>query len=555
MDSSQKRLPATAADWFRSTSRGSRAAMVFILMLVSVVLINSSGWKNECARCSLLGSSQLTQTELDRIEIALGKSGFGDFESGDGVILVPENQRAELLKTLAEENALPARFQQEDSAGPNLNPFYSHGQQAALERRARKKQIETMLARLPFVDQAWFEMDSAKSKTAFQAPRYSAVVSVQPAHRQSLNGNQVMTIRQIVSGAFAAMEPNDIVVTDLNAGRAFHQTAISAMSSLEQVDQWEMIAANRQSHYEDAIRRALAEFPGVTFELQYDLDTEKLLEKIRLADAEHRVADSGSQTIQQQVYLEPVRADSTPTVTTAGFATNGQAEIDTTQREIPNAKAGNQQGSSMPMLRSNNQMPQMIHSENRTRIARLARKPATYIGAERVSVLVRVPGKLLSDNSQMLDGPGSRKHIDPQVVFESLKTRIVERLRPVLPISNLDMAANPIVVSLEKSDAADRDLPTMAAAQKWVTENWASLCVVLIGAMLLVVVTRSGPTAVKPTEAHRLMLDSNPGADDVDDDELEVEEKRAAEQRLARMIESDPDAAARVIKNWIRDAA
>ena len=551
-----------AVDWFLSMSRRARAAVVISVVLILVVLLNANVSNQKESKCSLLGKCRLTSAEIDRIEITLGKSGFGEFDVSDGVILVPEKQRANLLKKLAEENALPTRFDP-DPSSQNLNPFFSHSQRAVMERQAKKKQMETMLGRLPFIEQAWFEMDSARPTNAFQPTQYSAIVSVKATGRRNLDANQVLTIRQIVAGAFAAIEPDDIVITDLNAGRAFQRSPADGPAGTEQTDQWELLAADRQRYYEDEIRRALAEFPGVLFELEYELDVQKLINEHRFADSKRRIADNNIPSIQQQTFLEPRNPQQIATTASISFSTNGQAEIESIEKAESNAVPRRLE-SSMPILRSSQRMPAMETSPNLSRIARLAKENGTLAGAEHVSVIVHVPHSIFGEDCQpSAVGLLGRQHKQDREAllakFETLRSQIVARLTALLPVSSFDTSGTPIVVSLDRSVTEQPAAKPLASIQSWFADNWASICVVLIGTMLVVIVTRLGVTPLGTSEKSRASApraaEPNPNGQAKLPTPEELAAKEVAEQRLVKMIEADPDTAARVIQSWIRDAA
>ena len=84
-------------------------------------------------------------------------------------------------------------------------------------------------------------------------------------------------------------------------------------------------------------------------------------------------------------------------------------------------------------------------------------------------------------------------------------------------------------------------------------ENWPSGVVLFVGLILLLTVTRnSDPNPNTSTNQHiGISQTSGSNASPINDSESLSD----SEMRLTQLIEKDPDAAARVIKSWIRDAA
>ena len=71
------------------------------------------------------------------------------------------------LQAIADQKAIPPELRSGEQASSVPNPFLSRSQQQLLERETKKRQIQEMVVRLPFVEQAWFEMDAAEKRSAF----------------------------------------------------------------------------------------------------------------------------------------------------------------------------------------------------------------------------------------------------------------------------------------------------------------------------------------------------------------------------------------------------
>ena len=221
--------------------------------------------------CDLIGECPLRPTDIQRIQVVLGQAGLDQYQVINSSIRVPTGQRPIYLKAIADANALPEHLRAPTTEVATLNPFLSRSQQELMQRNEKKKQIRELITRLPFVDQAWFEMDETKSRSAFEPPRQTAVASIQPVARKELTQDEISTVRQVIGGALAGIDPGNIVVTDLNAGRAFRESAQGAVRSIGQFQPsgHEIHLENRKSYYEDQIKRILNSYPGVDFEVHY----------------------------------------------------------------------------------------------------------------------------------------------------------------------------------------------------------------------------------------------------------------------------------------------
>ena len=104
--------------------------------------------------CSVLEQCQLSAGDIQRLQIAFGKSGLSEFEISNHQIMVPRDQRTRYLKILGDLDFLPEQLASDTGESPNLNPFLSRTQQKMLARIQKKKLVREMIERLPYVQQA-----------------------------------------------------------------------------------------------------------------------------------------------------------------------------------------------------------------------------------------------------------------------------------------------------------------------------------------------------------------------------------------------------------------
>lgn len=515
--------------WYGASSRTSRVGLTVIMIIGLLALVQSGVWQTRARMCELIGECPLRPTDIQRIQIVLAQAGLDQYQIVDNTICVPVGQRPAYLKAITEADALPEQLRSPAAEYSTLNPFLSRSQQELMERVEKKKQIRDLVARLPFVDQAWFEMDESKARSAFEPSRQSAVVSIQPTAAKALTQDEITTVRQVVGGALAGIHPGDIVITDLSAGRAFResQSVAGEPGRQERPSTQEYLRQNRRAFYETKIKRLLNSYPGVEIEVHYQADSVGL-------SKHNQFAVSPTTTPGQH----PKSC-----IPSMQVGTNGQACI----QDFQSLADGNAE--------DNNES-----NENAT---------ATYpdnsdlgIGSpnlERVGVVVTVPQECVEKKfgigkvKKWLSWPVESQPANLlETSFENLKSELIEKIRPSLPVASFEHADGfPISILLDKNEPAQAT-SWPEDVQSLVSNHWPTLAVLLVGLVMLIVVSRTN-VATPQTAAHTLPFDS---ADITTGESVEDQQRRSeTEKRLSQLIEQDPDAAAKVIKSWIRKAA
>ena len=263
--------------------RRFRGFAIGALILAVVAILQVGNLNKNQPMCDLFSDCKIGNNEIQRLQIALSQSGLSDFKVENDRLMVPAAQHASYLQAAAEHNAIPQDIQRSEEKPPSVNPFLSRSQQIALERSEKKRQIREMVVRLPFVDQAWFEMDQSSSHSAFEQSKQSAVVSIRTSQNVALSDQHVDTVQRMISGAVAGLNPEGIVVIDLSAGFA-HQDLIDP-STTQQV-RFQRIAFEQQRFYENRIQETLKDYPGVLVRVHVDVTQQS--EKDKLVQEQRR---------------------------------------------------------------------------------------------------------------------------------------------------------------------------------------------------------------------------------------------------------------------------
>jgi len=563
-------------NWKHLTSNPRfKAAAIGAVVLVAIVMMQVSSQKRAAPMCDLLPNCNLKAIDLHKMQIALSKSGLNEFQMSGNSILVPALKQAEYLQAVAEQGALP---QELDSGKPAAtavpNPFLSRTQQLAVERDARKRHVQEMVERLPFVEAAWFEMDAPESSTAFQKTKMSAVISIRPAPRQWLLDRHVDTVRQMISGAVSGLAPEQIVVIDLSSGFA-HRNGDAKTPADRRLDQRRAMSA-RQQVLTTRLQESLAIYPGVAVAVQFEMPVE-FTGKTEAADSPDRHPDLNSLNQSNTAAAEPV----------AGA--NGQASID----DIPFAQLINQPVATAVAAPVAESLIATLHP----RVSVTFDVP--YEIAERYAAgdterKSKSPRNGISDagfsRSTAVHDDGYRR--DEFGELAAIKSEIESIVRPVLDQeleASFPEAETQFSFRLLPPQAAVVSKSWQAKVQKVAEDNWPSLAVLVLGLVLIMLVAQTDSKARESASVDAnvnseiLPFHSDGGTEGMasrittgrgfanqrhDSESPEnnssgnnqhsnhsLADKEDAETRLAQLIESDPEAAAKVIESWIRDAA
>jgi hypothetical protein len=495
----------------------AKAFSVAVLILIIVVMLQVGKLNQKTPYCELLTGCQLGQIDLQRIQIALSQSGLAEFEMRDNQLVVPKAKHAEYLQAIAQHDVIPADLRGDQTSPAVANPFLSRSQQLAHEREAKKKQIQSMVIRLPFVEAAWLEMDLPESRSVFQQAQQSAVISIRPVHQMTLMDQQVDTVRQMIAGAIAGLDVNQVVVIDLSTGYAYRDRDSVRLKPGEKPGGAQQAAFARQQSLENRIRAALSHFPGL-----------RIAVRIEVQEAVHQLARHGT-TIPS--------VDRIPSVATAGA--NGRAAIYQTD--------GPRIGSESSSIDQTSEIESVASSS----------------AVEKISILIDVPQELLlsvygepSKDRSSTSPSDVYKDVQSEAViaqqFEQLKQEIERIVRPLLPPDPQLATGLPITFNLLPVGDPPPN-PWGERIRVFAENNWPSIAVLLIGVVLISLITQSGR---KINNDWKVAPPINEADDIASRCDSSIDEKRTeAEIRLSRLIEKDADAAAKVIENWIRDAA
>ncbi|MCP4778380.1 MAG: hypothetical protein GY880_29540 [Planctomycetaceae bacterium] len=490
-----------------SQQRRIRALFVGVIMLAVLAAVQVQQHTSESRLCELYPNAKLSEGELYRLEVALIQEGLEEFKTNtEGKLLVPTSKRLEYIKAIARQNEEPVDYRKaEDSGDTPPSIFLPKSARDAMTLEAKKKKIEKNILRLPYIIEASFEMDQPSGYTTFQKQQTRASISLATKDNLPLTEERVKTIKAIIQVA-AGVELKEIVMIDLKTGLIHDEPHSPINSNLNNIAT--DIAETRRD-CEARINEALAMYPEI---------------KATVAIAVEQAPSIPSQQ-QQALAAKPQGLKSrSPSILQAGA--NNAVKLETSAYSKPAVKV------------------QELSSQ--TTITKV------------VSICVDVPEKLVSERtptSQSFLAQSDLKSRDLNqdafnAQFQKLKSEISKKVELTL-LSTPDLKCDDTIAFNLIPATTTTAEPIEMRLKKIAAENWPSGIVLLVGLILLVSISRGSDPLPNNSNLQISGSSLHPGMPSVND----TESPSDSETRLTQLIEKDPDAAARVIESWIRDAA
>ncbi len=499
---SERNTNSLGEHWNRMTPANRRFVVWCGVVLAAIA--GTAGWYRwgRVTRVPLLPHARLVDDDLARMQLAFGKAGLSDFQIRGRQVYVDQTKQDLYLKALAEQDALPdishSLYEPESSAD-----FWSNRQQQHEKSLVRKKKmIRQMIMQLEFVADAHVDLDELTEPGFPPKTSRKLAVVVRPRAERILERHQVRAIRDTVLGQVAGLERRDVVITDIAAGHAYNA---------ETLDDGALPAGDSLVWLEQA---------RLTQRL-----TDWLARYSPTADINVRLVEVESQA------ASPSPA---PIAAVAGDSAVAVATI-----EPPPTVLVNQ-----PVSIAEEQVADPAASNPPT-----SAHPAPLGRHFIIQARVHIPcdcQTTLADATRPLAESQRRQ----------LESSIAAELRPLLACESLPCQVGTVEVTIEPQPISTAP----AAAQPWGTalgwtrQNslWALLVAgaALLGAVAWLLRPRSEPQS-EPTPAPQYSARVWEARERAAHIPLNDETR----QRLRKVVSDDPDRAAEIIKNWIRDAA
>lgn len=532
---------AQLKDLFLSMTPASRITSGLLVAVVVVSLGYLFTHEITGPEVYLLSGETFSNSELASMEEAFGQDGLGSYEIAGRRIRVPHSQRSDYMAALARHGAMPEAFgdiiTRALEAGSVLT---SPNDRQAYLKNAREVQLAQTVSALKEIEAATVMYDTETKPGLMREKVYSASVTVEPVGSRPLDSALASSIRLLVAGAIAGLEPKDVAITDRNTGHTTYGDSQNFSSPHD--DPYFARKICYEQEYTDSILSALRGIHGLTVTTHVELDTEQMRQE------------------------EEIKRDAQP----AAASSEEAAALSTT---ASGALAG------LIGFKSQGNAPRSLASMASTRVRQRRQEADGMISTvitktkkagytpKRVSVAVTVPTSYFESVWRQ---NAVRQGQEPQRSQESdlapIRTKTFAEIEKVVGaiIGQPDGVTDPsgLVTVAEFPDIIPPEIPKPGLGRHvlaWLASYWRGLGLIALGAVGLVML-RSIIHKTPGLEAHGRPA----GRGEEEGTPREGVSERplrpfpasgeSLQRELSEVVADDPDSAAGILRNWIGNA-
>jgi flagellar M-ring protein FliF len=549
------------AELFHSMTPAARMTTALLLGVIVVSLVFLFRGKATSADAYLFGARPLTDGEIAAMEGAFAKAGLNDSDNEGNRIRVPRGQRYAYLAALVDGNAFP---QDAGSAWRDMfaaeNPFQTRQTRELHEKFAIQKDLSFTIRALSGISDASVVLSEIETDTFPPRTERRAVVTVKASGGAPLDALRIRQIRDTIAYG-GGVERHNILVSDTN-GRSYagppRDGSVESEQSLYTERQREReaeIKAKIESHLRDV-------YPGITVAVRAELDpkissTERQItydEKPTPLEVRENQIDETSSSSRPggRPGAEPNSCSNRAAAVGGGpAAETSRTETSTLQRNVPGIKQTD------------------IHSSG--------------LQERLVTVSIAVPRtlfkKIWRQKNPVVEGEEDKQpeQSELKAIENEIKTNIQSAAVMLIPKAPLgeDTFPRVEVTAFDDIPIPDPVAPGVSeTAGSWFVANWQTLALFALGCFAIVflrgMIQSAQTAAFEDAQAKRYAIER--AADLANDDEEEEDghdlgefgnslrgrfqsSGRSLREELTELVRDDPDAAANVIQNWMREAA
>ena len=250
----------------------SPAKRWFVVALLCVVIFSLVMlWQPSATEyADLFSDRQFSSAELTQIEQAFAAARLDQWQVADGRVGVPRNQKSVYLAALQdviEPDTLNADM---DLALKNSSLWEPRHIKDLKIKHAEEKQLSRMLASMKFIEDVTVRKDQIDNRGLRGSRETTALAAVKPTRGMQLDAGKADAIRNAVAACYAGLSIEHVTVLDLNSGRVFGGGTQPGATSTDPY-------ASRKRHfeqlYQDRVRAELSpDIAGITIEMYVALN-------------------------------------------------------------------------------------------------------------------------------------------------------------------------------------------------------------------------------------------------------------------------------------------
>jgi flagellar M-ring protein FliF len=547
-------------DLFQSMTPSARLTTGLLVAAIGISMLFLFQQQTESANEILFGGETLTSQEIGVMEAAFAQADLNGWDSKGNQMRVPRGKRHTYLAALAENNALP----QESGAAfekvlSDQSPFENRKMGELRAKVALQKELAFTIRELNGIESATVQIQEITGKDAIvPRPMRRAAVTVKTTGNTGIDSNQERMIRDVVAYG-GGIDRADVVIADTNGGRVYNGPPKDGTLSGEH-----NVYADTQRRFEEQIRRKivarLSNYPNLNISVYVELNQ-------MLEDRTTKIS-----------YDEKPTALSTRTTsieenssTSANAGRPGAGPNGVGNQAVAVNGGGSDQESTLT--------ESVEEQENTAGVTQtITRRPGLV--PNHVTVSIGVPKshfrRVWLQQNPPVDGenPVLPTAADLEAVQAQVVSEIESSVVPLIPKAPAGEDTFPRVKVIPFTDLplAEPAVPTLTDnAGAWFAAHWQTLAmlgVALFGVMFLRGMIRSAQASAAAalaadSEAAKRMAELNM-TDDEEEDDNELGNSlrgrhdstgRSLRDELTELVRDDPNAAASVLQNWIKEAA
>ncbi len=533
---------------FLAMPMASRAIAIMLVVVIAVglgILIRGSG---NTEGTYLFGGESFNEQELAKMELGFAQARLSNWTRENKRIKVPSDSVHEYLKALADAGTLPSHL--ESSVAEALgqsNPLELNDQFKFRAEHARLEDLAKQIQMFPDIKWAAVQYDESKHGFSNQH-RHTASVTVMPQGDRPLSPARERKIKEFVSGSFANLDPENVVVIDTN----------SSASGVWDDEENELLATKRrvEMDLEIRIRKLLSVYGDVGVGVTAEIDPTLRSQTTKVDYTERTPLHENSRKLK--VETNKGIAGGVPGAGPNGVGANqGMSLNDVPTTSTTSEDQRSSQGVIGQTYEQSEQAPLLTR-----RVTASIRLPKSYYETTyRSEYLKQNPDAKIADIPPMTPEQLAKRR-------EEIQTNIQSAVAPLLPgvEAGADRLKLVTVWDYEELPTAPATLPAMSdKALSWLAKSWQTIG--LIGlALVALLVARSVARNISPPvptpfeegfglEIPKPIEPAKGGAGDEHDAPGMQITGGSLKEELTDLIEKNPDVAANVLRSWIGDAA
>ncbi|TWT83401.1 flagellar MS-ring protein [Planctomycetes bacterium CA13] len=500
----------------------------------------------------LFGGRVLNENEIDAVELSFSHAGLNDWEREGRRIRIPRESRNAYLAALEESASLPVSLQSHVQTAINsASPFESSEQRLSREMHAKEQDLGSHLARFPDIKFASVEYDRAERVGLSRDRPQSASVVVTPEGTEPLSKQRIDQIKEMIRASYAGMSSDDVAVIDTNSD-----------GSIGFDEDADPLAAKRRDEiafYEQKIRKHLIGYgSGLSISVYAEIDPTMDVEKTTLKyDSERTTLQDKSRKIDTQT-IRPLN-QGVPGAAPNAIGNRAQS-LEDLESTAQTSKTKEDERESVGVAGQQYENSRMASLQTVRVRASISLPQSYYQEVWAQNWLLNNPDKKIADVPPM-------RTADLEKLRLEVKTNIQRTVTPLLPEVN---AGESKIELVEVSDYPTLPQPatlepeTAKLALTWLAGSWQTIAMIGLALVALLVarsaIRGSGSDNGVPSEFNEgfgLELPAPPAevAESTEKNDAMEITGGTLKDELVSIVESNPEVAANVIRNWVADAA